>query len=184
MKRLSGILLALCLLASVVVAETISLKINSGEALERQFASFREYLRLLPAQDQERWQEEMLDIVISGITATPDSLWSSSSSNNSTSTSSVSMGKRNALQTARDYLDYSAFSYSGLVDQLEFEGYSTDEAKYGADNCGADWNQQAARCAKSYLDFTSFSKSGLIDQLIFEGFTRSQAEYGARQNGY
>lgn len=87
-------------------------------------------------------------------------------------------GERNALSKAYDYLDFMAFSYSGLIEQLEFEGFSTSEATYAADNCGADWNEQAAKKAREYLDFMSFSRSGLIEQLEFEGFTRSQAEYG------
>ena len=87
-------------------------------------------------------------------------------------------GERNALSKAYDYLDFMAFSYSGLIEQLEFEGFSTSEATYAADNCGADWNEQAVKKAQEYLDFMSFSRSGLIEQLEFEGFTRSQAEYG------
>ena len=93
-------------------------------------------------------------------------------------------GERNALRSANSYLSFSAFSYSGLIDQLEFEGYSTSEATYAADNCGADWNEQAAKSAASYLSFTAFSQDGLIDQLEYEGFTREQAEYGVKQNGY
>ena len=75
-------------------------------------------------------------------------------------------------------MDYSAFSYNGLIEQLEYEGFSSEEAKYGADNCNADWNEQAAKKAKEYLEYSSFSRSGLIDQLVYEGFTQSQAEYG------
>ncbi|MCR5522721.1 MAG: Ltp family lipoprotein, partial [Clostridia bacterium] len=52
---------------------------------------------------------------------------------------SITIGMRNALKTAHSYLDYTAFSYSGLIDQLKFEGYSSEEAKYAVDNCGADW---------------------------------------------
>ena len=98
--------------------------------------------------------------------------------------SDVTMGERNALEKAKDYLKFTSFSRSGLISQLEFEGFTTDEATYGADNCGADWNEQAAKKAKEYLKFTSFSRSGLIDQLEFEGFTQEQAEYGVTQNGY
>ena len=87
-------------------------------------------------------------------------------------------GERNALAKAHDYLEFMAFSYSGLIDQLEYEGFSTAEATYAVDNCGADWNEQAVKKAREYLDFMSFSRSGLIEQLEFEGFTRSQAEYG------
>ena len=89
-----------------------------------------------------------------------------------------------AVLSAKSYLDYTAFSYDGLIDQLEFEKFTHDEAVYGADNCGADWMEQAALCAKSYLDYSSFSRDGLIEQLEFEGFTHEQAVYGVEQNGF
>ena len=101
-----------------------------------------------------------------------------------TTKASVSLGKLNALASAKNYLDFSAFSYKGLKEQLEFEGYSADEAAYGVDNCGADWNEQAAKKAQSYLDFSSFSRDGLIEQLEFEGFTHEQALYGVSAVGY
>lgn len=90
----------------------------------------------------------------------------------------VTTGERNALDKAKSYLAMTAFSYSGLVEQLEFEGFTHEEAVYGADGCGANWNEQAARKAQQYLDMMSFSRAGLIEQLEFEGFTHSQAEYG------
>ena len=89
----------------------------------------------------------------------------------------ATFGEQNALSKAYQYLQYSAFSYTGLIEQLEFEGYSHSEAVYAADNCGADWNEQAVKKAKQYLEYSSFSRGGLIDQLEFEGFTASQAEY-------
>ena len=73
------------------------------------------------------------------------------------------MGEQNALKKANSYLDYTAFSYEGLIDQLEYEGFTSEEEKFGADNCGTDWYEQAVKKAKSYLDHTSFSKSGLIE---------------------
>lgn len=94
------------------------------------------------------------------------------------------MGQKNALKKAKSYLSHSAFSYSGLVKQLEFEKYTHEEAVYAVDNCGADWNEQAAKKAKSYLSHSSFSRDGLIDQLEYEGFTHEQAVYGVEQNGY
>ena len=96
----------------------------------------------------------------------------------------ASIGEKNALNKAKSYLNYTAFSYSGLVEQLEFEGFSNSEAKFGADNCGANWKEQAAKKAKQYMDYSSFSKKGLIDQLEYEGFTLEQAEYGAKAVGY
>ena len=50
----------------------------------------------------------------------------------------VSVGKRNALSSAKQYLTYMSFSYQGLIEQLEYEGYTSEEAEYAVDNCGAD----------------------------------------------
>ena len=94
---------------------------------------------------------------------------------------SASSGERNALQKAKDYLDFMHFSYEGLTEQLEFEGFSHSEAIYGAEHCGADWYEQAFGKAKDYLEFMSFSFDGLVEQLEFEGFTHDQAVYGANK---
>ena len=96
----------------------------------------------------------------------------------------VTKGEKNALSSALNYLRTMPFSYSGLINQLEYEGYTNEQAVYGADNCGADWNEQAALMAQNYLDTMSLSRDGLIRQLEFEGFTRQQAEYGVQAVGY
>lgn len=96
----------------------------------------------------------------------------------------ATIGEKNALDKAKSYLDYTAFSKEGLIEQLEYEGFTNAEAKFGADNCGANWKEQAAKKAKQYMDYSSFSKKGLIDQLEYEGFTSEQAEYGAKAVGY
>ena len=71
------------------------------------------------------------------------------------------------------------------MDQLEFEGFTPAQAKYGADHCGADWNQEAVEKAQSYLKYSSgWTRSKLIDQLEFEGFTYSQAAYGVDHCGH
>jgi len=93
----------------------------------------------------------------------------------------LSPGQVNALTQAENYLDVSAFSPSGLVNQLEFEGYSTADATAAVDSVSVDWYKQAARKADEYLSVSSFSESGLVEQLEFEGFTRKQAEYGVGQ---
>lgn len=97
---------------------------------------------------------------------------------------SNSIGQANALSSAKSYLDIMAFSYSGLIEQLEYDGYSNEDATYAADNCEADWNEQAAKSAQSYLDTMAFSRSELIEQLIYEGFSQEQAEYGISAIGY
>lgn len=97
---------------------------------------------------------------------------------------SATIGQKNALSKAKSYLRSMSFSYSGLIEQLEYEGYSPEDATYAVDNCEADWNEQAALKAKSYMDSMSFSRQGLIDQLIYEGFSAEQAEHGVSAVGY
>lgn len=111
---------------------------------------------------------------------------SSSSQGGSTGGNSANMttGQKNALAKAKDYLSIMAFSRSGLIKQLEYEKFSTEDATFAADNCGANWNEQAAKKAQDYIDMMSFSRQGLIDQLKYEGFTQAQAEYGVSAVGY
>ncbi len=87
-------------------------------------------------------------------------------------------GQRNAKKKAKSYLKFMAFSRTGLIDQLEFEGFTAAQAKYAVDSLKINWRKQSEKKAKSYLKTMAFSKSGLYDQLIFEGFTPSQAKFG------
>ena len=98
-------------------------------------------------------------------------------------TPSETVSQKNAVAKAKSYLGYSAFSRDGLVAQLEYEQFSHADAIYGADNSGANWNEQAAKKAKSYLEYSAFSRGSLIQQLKFEKFTQAQAEYGATAVG-
>jgi hypothetical protein len=93
------------------------------------------------------------------------------------------VAQENARRSAESYLEGpSSFSRSGLIHQLEFEGYSKADATYGVDTVDPDWNEQAAKSAAGYLDGpSSFSRSGLIHQLEFEGFTSEEAVYGVNQ---
>lgn len=95
----------------------------------------------------------------------------------STDNSDISFGMKNAVSTAKNYISSTGFSRSGLIHQLEFEGYSTEEAEYGADNCDADYNELCVVTANNYLDSTSFSEEGLRHQLDFEGYTAEQIDY-------
>lgn len=92
-------------------------------------------------------------------------------------------GQENARRSAESYLDYSAFSRKGLIDQLKFEDFSAADATYGVDSLNVDWNAQAVKSAKSYLDYSAFSRKGLIDQLKFEGYTQAQAAHGVSKTG-
>lgn len=49
---------------------------------------------------------------------------------------SVTLGEKNALKKAKNYLAIMPYSYSGLVQQLEFEGFTKEEAEYGVTSVG------------------------------------------------
>ena len=83
-----------------------------------------------------------------------------------------------AVQTAQSYLRSGAFSYQGLLHQLEYEKFTEEQAKYGVDHCGADWYEQAVKEADSYLRHSDFTYSELFHQLEYEGFTYEEARYG------
>jgi hypothetical protein len=40
-------------------------------------------------------------------------------------------GQQNARESAEDYLSTGAFSRSGLIQQLKFEGFTSEQAEYG-----------------------------------------------------
>jgi len=92
-----------------------------------------------------------------------------------------------ARESAKSYLDYSAFSRNGLIDQLSSKygaSYPKNVATQAVDSLDVDWNAQAAKSAQSYLDYTSFSCTGLTQQLSSRygaQFTNAQAKFGAHQ---
>jgi|SRR3989339_640626 len=102
---------------------------------------------------------------------------------NTAPVSTITVSQKNAVQKAKSYLNYTGFSHDGLVAQLEYEQFSHADAVYGADNSGANWNEQAAKKAKSYMAYSAFSRGSLIAQLEYDKFTQAQAEYGANAVG-
>ena len=107
--------------------------------------------------------------------------------------SGATKSQEQAIKSAKRYLEFSAFSRQGLIDQLSSEygeQFPIEDATYAVDYLEStgqvDWNEQAAKSAAKYLDFSSFSRQGLIDQLSSEygeKFTVEQAEYGANAVG-
>lgn len=94
------------------------------------------------------------------------------------------IGQQNAIDSAKGYLSFSGFSRTGLIGQLEYEGFSTEDATFAVDNAGADWNAEAAESAQQYLDLSSFSRQGLYDQLAYEGYLPAEIEFGLAAVGY
>jgi hypothetical protein len=101
----------------------------------------------------------------------------------------ASLSQQNALHSAESYLETSAFSEAGLIEQLSSEAgskYSHADAVFAVEHLHVDWNEQAVKSAKEYLKTSSFSCQGLIEQLSSEAgskFTAAQAEYAANKVG-
>lgn len=88
--------------------------------------------------------------------------------------------REDAILDAKYYLS-SFLSYSKplLIERLEKDGYIHENAVYAADNCGADWNEQAVKRTKDYLSFEPHSYNKLLEILTsIEKFTYDQAIYG------
>lgn len=96
----------------------------------------------------------------------------------------LTLSQQNAVDKGASYLEFTAFSRSGLIGQLEYEGFTTEDSTFAVDFIAPDWNAQAAAKAKSYLDMTSFSREGLYDQLAFEGFSDAEINAGLAAVGY
>lgn len=101
-----------------------------------------------------------------------------------TAPATITLGMKNAVGRAESYLRYTSFSKKGLIEQLEYEGFTRDEATYAVETVPVDWNDQCAKKAASYLKYSSFSRKGLADQLEYEGFTTLQIAYGLAAVGY
>ena len=56
---------------------------------------------------------------------------------------SPTVGQRNALSCAESYLRSSALSKSGVVEQLEYEEFSSSDARWAVDRVGVSWRWQA-----------------------------------------
>ncbi len=96
----------------------------------------------------------------------------------------LTLGQSNAVDKAESYLRFLPFSRAGLITQLEFDKFSTEDATFAVDHITVDWNEQAAKKAQSYLDTMSFSRDQLAEQLEFEKFTPEQIAAGLAAVGY
>ena len=102
---------------------------------------------------------------------------------------SLTNSQRNAVRSAKQYLEMTGFSRDGLIQQLSSsagDGYDVNDAKIAVDSLNNNWNEEAVKSAKLYLEMTGFSCNGLIEQLSSKAgdkYTVSQATYGAKQAG-
>lgn len=95
----------------------------------------------------------------------------------------LSTSQKNAIRSAETYISLMPFSPSSLAEQLQFEGYSAEEASYAVDALDVNWDEQAVKSAEAYLLVSAFSRDGLIAQLEFGGFSAEQAAAAATSVG-
>ena len=88
-----------------------------------------------------------------------------------------------ALDKAISYVNTISYSYNRLMKQLVQDGFSLEDSMFAADNCGADWDEQAAWRVATYFTFTGFSYGMVVEQLIYDGFTEEQAYFAADNCG-
>ena len=86
-------------------------------------------------------------------------------------------GNEGAVNSAKIYLKSMAASKTKIISFLKKKGFNEEEATYGAENCGADWYDQALRMAMSYLNVQEFTYEQLALQLMIEGFTEDEIIY-------
>lgn len=97
--------------------------------------------------------------------------------------------QKNAVRSAKNYINIQGFSRDGLIGQLSSpagDGYSVDDASIAVDSLDIDYNEQAGKSAENYLSITGFSCDGLVNQLSSSAgdkYTTEQAEYGAKLAG-
>ena len=89
-----------------------------------------------------------------------------------------------AVKKAKSYLSHLAYSESGLLKQLDYEGFTPEQARFGVDHSDADWFAEAAEKAASYMEHLAYSRDGLYRQLEYEGFTPDQIEFALADVGY
>jgi hypothetical protein len=95
----------------------------------------------------------------------------------------MTTSQRNAVESAKNYLQFQAFSRKGLIQQLSSaagDGFPRADARYAVNHIDVDWNAQAVKSAREYMNTQSFSRNALIEQLSSsagEGFTLAQAQH-------
>lgn len=143
-----------------------------------------------PRWNRKRWWVVGVSVLITGAAgcgASEDSKRSASESHSQNSQratptpreeeSQLSFRRETALTAARYHIDSGGVSKRALIQRMTAGGLSRADAKFAADNVGADWKEEAVEQARDRLDDLEYSKRSLIAHLGSDGFTRAQAEY-------
>lgn len=177
-----------------LAAELMNLLVDGYSASIDQAGQLNTNLRMamLSAFKDEKLSEEDFESIIAILDQVQELVSSqvntsadvaASEATSETNAESFTRGNKSAFNAALRHLDLSAFSYDGLIAQLESESFTHSEAVFAVENCGADWNEQALLRAKECLNLVAISYSGMVKQLQSEKFTYTQAIYGADNCG-
>lgn len=99
-------------------------------------------------------------------------------SNEGKQSTSMSTEQMPASEYAEMHLKIYPYSYLGLISQLEEGGgYSHEESVNAADNCNADWNENAVKAAQGFAEFSATNVEDLKTLLKEDQFTDEQIEY-------
>ncbi|GKW47315.1 Ltp family lipoprotein [Planococcus sp. NCCP-2050] len=91
--------------------------------------------------------------------------------------------QQQAVARADNFLKYSPFSESGLIEQLVVAGYSEGDAMYAVQSLEVDWQANAVEEAEGYVKYGAFSRKELIDQLKSGGYSEEDATYAVDSVG-
>lgn len=94
-----------------------------------------------------------------------------------TSDNNISREFTNALESAKNYLKFTNLSKEGLYNQLIFDKYPEEAAKYATETIQADWKEHAIGSANNYLTYSAFSQESLSSQLTFDNYTEDEIRY-------
>lgn len=93
-------------------------------------------------------------------------------------------GTATASSRARQYLGVQNFSRSGLISQLEYDGYSEADATAAADALNLDWTDQARQRAAYFAGTQQWTRDQMVSQLEYEGWSADDAAAGADSVNY
>jgi len=85
--------------------------------------------------------------------------------------------QRRAIARAESYTNLMAFSRARLIQQLEFERFTHNDAQWAVDQLTIDWNEQALKKANSYHSLMNLPPENIRRLLAFEDFSEEQIDY-------
>ena len=80
-----------------------------------------------------------------------------------------------AQRCAARYLAVIPMSRADLISQLEFEGFTSEQARDAVDTCGADWMANALAAARG--ESPDLSDEELREVLEYDEFTEEEIQY-------